>query len=265
VTPKTLVVPLDGSAFAERALPIAGTVAERIGGRLLLLSAQYRGPLDPDAYLEERAAGIERCPVDLIATTDQLAEDAIVEAIAGNADRVVCMTTHGRGRLRWAALGSVAEEVIRRTSRPALLVGRHCRTDFLDRSSHLLACTDGSEDCAALVPVVQEWAQLLGLDVRVVAVRHPLDVESAEHADALTTAMATQFGSADPADAALLRSGYAVGALADYADDLPAAVVGMNCHARSGIPRLALGSVTMGVLQLAPCPVLVSHNRIEEP
>ena len=164
MTPKTLVVPLDGSEYAERALPIAETVAERIGGSLLLLSAQYHGPLRPHEYLEERAALCGRCPVDLIATKEELAEDAIVDALDNRDDLVVCMTTHGRGRLRWAVLGSVAEDVIRRTGRPTLLVGRNCRTDFLDRSPHLVACSDGSEDSAELAPVAREWADLLGLD-----------------------------------------------------------------------------------------------------
>jgi nucleotide-binding universal stress UspA family protein len=32
----------------------------------------------------------------------------------------------------------------------------------------------------------------------------------------------------------------------------------MNCHGRTGLARFALGSTTMGVLQLASCPLLVS-------
>jgi nucleotide-binding universal stress UspA family protein len=40
MAPKTFVVPLDGSEFAERALPVAETLAERLGGSLLLVSAQ---------------------------------------------------------------------------------------------------------------------------------------------------------------------------------------------------------------------------------
>ena len=262
MTPKTLVVPLDGSDFAERALPTAEAIAERIGGRLLLLSAQYQGPLRPHEYLEERAAFFERCPVDIMATKEGIAEDLIVEALHGSDDRVVCMTTHGRGRLRWAALGSVAEDVIRRTGRPTLLVGRNCRSDFLDRSSHLVACTAGIDDCAELAPVAQQWAQLLSLDVRVVSVRHPLDVESAEHSDDVCAALATRFGGSEASDATIIRNSYPAGALADYADALPAALLGMNSHARSGIPRFALGSVTMGVLHLASCPLLVTHAAV---
>jgi len=260
MTPKTLVVPLDGSENGERALPVAEAVAERLGGNLLLVSAQYHGPLDPRAYLEECAARRDRCPADAFATNDTYATQAILDLLERNSDRVVCMTTHGRGRLRWAALGSVAEDVIRRSDRPTLLVGRNCRPDFLARSSHFVACADGSDESRELAAAASEWKELLGLDLRVAVVTHPLDVESAEHSDALLDAMAAQFGLPNHDDTTMIRSNYVAGALADYADELPAALVGMNCHARTGLARFALGSVTMGVLQLASCPLLVTHH-----
>ena len=91
MTPKTLVVPLDGSEYAERALPVAEAIAERIGGNLLLVSAQYQGPLEPRAYLEERAALRDRCPVDVVRTKDDV--------------RRGC---HRRGRRRHATIASCA-------------------------------------------------------------------------------------------------------------------------------------------------------------
>ena len=264
MTAKTLVVPLDGSEFAERALPVARAVVERIGGRLLLVSAQYHGPLEPRAYLEERAALNDRCPVDILATKETYAAQIIDEAVRGGDDRIVCMTTHGRGRFRWAALGSVAEDVIRRGDRPVLLVGRHCRPDFLERSSHLVACADGSDESDDLVPATRAWAEWLGLDVRVAVAVHPLDVESAEQADSLLGAMAAKFALTSPGAATMIRGSSPAAALADYAEELPAALVAMNCHGRSGLARFALGSTTMSVLQLAPCPLLVTH-RVAQP
>jgi len=263
MTPKTLVVPLDGSEYAERALPVAEAVAERIEGGVLLVSSQYQGPLEPRDYLEELAALRNRCPIeiDVLPTADTYPAAAICEVVGASDDRIVCMTTHGRGRLRWAALGSVAEEVIRNADRAALLVGRNCRTDFLDHSSHLVACADGGEECVELAPVVQEWSALLGLDVRAAVVMHPLDVDSAEHADRLLGGVVAQFGGSEKATATMIRSRYVAGALADYADELPAALVGMNCHARTGLARVALGSVTMAVLHLVTCPLLVTHQK----
>ena len=84
------------------------------------------------------------------------------------------------------------------------------------------------------MPVAQEWSALLGLDLRVAVVMHPLDVDSAEHSDRLLGRLIAQFGGSDKAGATMIRSRYVAGALADYADELPAALVGMNCHARNG-------------------------------
>jgi len=43
------------------------------------------------------------------------------------------------------------------------------------------------------------------------------------------------------------------------AGDLPAAPIAMSCYGRTGLSRAALGSVTMAVLNLAACPLLVTH------
>jgi nucleotide-binding universal stress UspA family protein len=260
MTPKTLIVPLDGSEFAERALPIAETLAARIGGGLLLVSAQYRGPLEPRRYLEEQTLRRVLCPVDILAPNAESAPDAIIEAVESDDDRVVCMTTHGGGRFRWATLGSVAEEVIRRADRPVLLVGRNCRTDFLERSSHLLVCADGGVGSEELAPAATEWSELLGLDLREAVVVHPLDIESAENPASLLDPMAAEFGGAHHVEPTMITSGFPAGALADYADEIPAAIIAMSCHGRTGLNRLALGSVTMGVLHLASCPLLVTHR-----
>src|SRR5437016_1443673 len=140
---RTFVVPLDGSAFAERAVPVACALAERVDGRLLLLSAPYKGVLQPGEYLAEVA---KRCavPVDTRADTTFLPADAITNVVAESDDRMVVMTSHGRGGLRWSIVGSTAEEVIRRSDRPLVLVGRHCRDDFLVAGEHLLAAVDGT-------------------------------------------------------------------------------------------------------------------------
>jgi nucleotide-binding universal stress UspA family protein len=256
---KTFVVPLDGSESSERALPVAEALAARVGGKLLLVSAEFHGPLRPREYLAEQVARVVDCPVDILASTRDRAAVVIEGALAGGDDRIVCMTTHGRGSWRWAAVGSVAEEVIERTERPLLLVGRHCRTDFLQRGKELVVCADRAEAASGLAPAVHEWAGALDLHPRVAVVVHPLDVESAEHPEIVLGPVARAF--AVPAeDTHLLRRNYVAGALADYADDCHAALLAINTHARKGFQRFALGSETMAVVHLAPCPVLVTHR-----
>ena len=257
---KTFVVPLDCSELSERALPIAEAMAARVGGGLLLVSAQFHGPLDPHEYLDEQTTRITHCPVDISPTKHEHAAAAITGALEGSDDRILCMTTHGRGSFRWAAVGSVAEEVMLKTDRPVLLIGPHCHADALERGTHLLVCADHAEAAAGLAPAVHEWAERLDLRPRVAVAVHPIDVESAEHSDVVLGPLAQALGMPNTDEAELLRATYVTGALADYAADLPAALIAINSHARSGIRRFALGSETMAVVHLAPCPVLVVHT-----
>ncbi len=152
---KTYVVPLDGSPFAEKAVPVAAAFAQRTGGALLLVSAPFKGPLEPRTYLAEVAARYPNVPIETLPHVDHLPADAILKVAGESDDRIVCMTSHGRGRVRWSVLGSTAEELIRRTDRPVLLVGRNCRDDFLTPDAHLLACVDGTECSAGIAAVAR--------------------------------------------------------------------------------------------------------------
>lgn len=255
---RSFVVPLDGSEFAERAVPVAAALARRIGGELVLITAARGGPDQPQPYLDKVAGTVHGVPVDPLVVHDRDAVGAIRLMAAEDDGRVVCMTSHGRGGLRWAMLGSVAEEVVRTASGPVLIVGRHCAPDWRPAGGHLLLCVDGTERSAGVAADIWPWADLLGLDLEAAIVIHPLDVESSERPDALVTPIATRLRRGDETPRiAVLRSSFTAGALADHAAALPATLVAMASHGRTGFARLALGSVTTGVVSLARCPVLV--------
>ena len=142
--PAPIIVPLDGSAFAARALPVAATLARRTGAPLHLLSvhAPLAAPLDlPNAPSYDSA--FDRAQRDgmqqaLGRTADRLREEHGVaattqvragdpaETIAAEAERhqaaLVVMTTHGRGGFVRTWLGSVADALVRGASVPVLLV-----------------------------------------------------------------------------------------------------------------------------------------------
>lgn len=259
--PKTYVVPLDGSPFAERAVPVAGVLAHRVGAELLLVSTTHRGPLDPGDYLAGVADRYPDLPVGGLVHTDDLPFDTISKVVGESDDRIVVMTSHGRGRLRWSMLGSTAEDLVRHTDRPILIVGRHCRDDFLMPDAHMFACVDGTEASERIAPIAREWADALALPLDAAMVISPLDVESLEHAQTLLDPIARDFGGPERAHAHLLTSEYVAGALADFGTDLPAAMFAMSSNARVGLRRVAFGSVTMAVLNLASCPLLVTHGE----
>jgi nucleotide-binding universal stress UspA family protein len=255
------VVPLDGSAFAEHALPVARSFASRVEGSLLLVTTHWdHDSHEPEAYIERIASEQHDVPVKTVVVHDRTAADAITLVAREDGDRGVCMTSHGRGGLRWAMLGSVAEDVVRRSERPVLLVGRHCATDPVARRGPVLLCVDGSASSEFVAPAAAAWADRLGLGLEVAVVVHPLDVPDAEHPEELLDPITERLAAHGVACApAMLRAGYPAGALADHADSIGASMIAMTTRARRGAGRVALGSVSMGVLGSARCPVLVAH------
>jgi nucleotide-binding universal stress UspA family protein len=264
VTPRTIIVPLDGSEFAARALPVARVIANRISADMIVMSTYWEGGVDGlAAYLDGVAKEQSGIAAEVLLVDEHPAASAIASVSRSHPESIVCMTSHGRSGARWAVLGSVTEEVVRAAHAPALLVGRHCPTDWPSHIEHLVVCVDGSNAAEPDVPAASEWAKALGLAVRVVLITHPLDVESATHPNKVVDSITERFISQGvAATAVMLRGSYVAGTIADFARTLPATLIAANTSSRRGISRVALGSVAMGVVSLAPCPVLVTPLAI---
>src|SRR6516165_5033034 len=140
---RTILVPLDGSAFAEHALPLAVSIARRAGATLRLVRVHvpaatlYRNSdldanLDLDAlvrdeerpYLDHvsgRIAQVCGLRPDVALLDGRVADVLYEQGVSAGVDLVV-MATHGRGPLSRLWLGSVADELVRRLPTPLLLV-----------------------------------------------------------------------------------------------------------------------------------------------
>ena len=133
-----ILVPLDGSALAETALPSAAALADATGAALLLLraaeapafavgdptEAQVRVVREAEEYLDavkRRLQADTRAPIATAVWYGNPAE-TIAEAARFNRADMVVMTTHGRSGLGRILLGSVAESVIRSTATPILVL-----------------------------------------------------------------------------------------------------------------------------------------------
>jgi nucleotide-binding universal stress UspA family protein len=259
--PSSVVVPLDGSMSAERALAIARPLARDLDAQLVLVTRvpTFDGA-DAAAYLE----GVVRWhAAEALTEATVLVEglgtaDAILKVAQEREPSIVCMTTHGGGRLRWAVVGSVTESVIRDATEPILVVGPRVRDHWQSRSGRVLVCVDGAATDRRSVRHACEWAKALDLEVQLVKVFHPLDVEVA-HADRLFGPLVeTARGSGiEVPICEVLRSSFVAGALADWAEEQEATMLVMAAHHHASIARLTLGSTSMATVHLAPCPVLV--------
>jgi nucleotide-binding universal stress UspA family protein len=140
--PRDILVPLDGSARAEEAVPAATALGALARARYDLLhvvrgwpaAVNERRPLaplpgeTPEAHAHDYLAGVAARPAwqGGTATGRVVIDDRpVAEAIAGYAERtgaeLVALTTRGRGPLSRLFRGSVAEEVVCRVGVPVLL------------------------------------------------------------------------------------------------------------------------------------------------
>jgi nucleotide-binding universal stress UspA family protein len=263
-----LIVPLDGSDEAERALDVAVAVALPAG--LALVSTGWSG--DPDAdraslsAVAERLASAGAAPEVVLEPGRPPAEVIVAEADRRGA--AVCMATRGRGGLRRALFGSVAEAVVRNAPGPVLLAGPALTEPA--GSGPIVMCFDGSDVSTSILPDVVRWAGALDRDVRVVLVDPaPGRIETgmvgrpvprpagAPHAAALE-AVASRCRAARIETHVDHVQGRDAGAtIIAYAAGVRASVVALATHGRSGLRRTTMGSVAADVVRGASCPVLV--------
>lgn len=256
---KTVVVPLDGSELAERALAVARPLAARLDADIVVLGCAWKTDLtETRTYVD----GFATTSGDVTITSEVIEDwpppDAILRAAASRPDSLVCMTTHGRGRLRWALVGSVAEHVLREAPAPILMVGPRGEPHWDEPARRIVVAVDGSDVGPMSVRAACDWARLLDLELYLTYVAHPLDIATATAPDTVFDPLVEIARDAGvPVHVQALRSSYAAGTLVDVADAPPATLMVMAAHGRKGVVRATLGSVTMGVLNVAPCPVLV--------
>lgn len=193
----TVLVPLDGSGFAEAALPIAKQLVSRSGGRLCLITADQPSPIgDATGELASALASLsDECRRDdemyLVRTAAMLGtvgdgpvQHGLVDGPAGDAicreaDRLragmIVMATHGRSALERVWLGSVADYVIRHAARPVLLVRpRRLGAVFPPAPiRNILVPLDPSTFSEAILESALRVAKLMGATITLLSVVTP--------------------------------------------------------------------------------------------
>jgi nucleotide-binding universal stress UspA family protein len=285
----TVLVPLDGSALADRALPYAATLARSSHARLVLVRAALAHTLPGVDPTEAQVAVVERAERELEAAAERLrteglavethvyydeAARAIVDAAEHAAVDLVVMSTHGRGGLgRWV-YGSVADRVLRRVAAPVLLVP--AAADPLrtaDAPQRILVPLDGSALAEEVLGEVRVLATARGAELlllRVVEPPAPIEADGAsylrlaqEEAAALAEARSYLEGVAARlrADGRTVTTravvGEALPTIAATASEYEADLIAIATHGRGGLARLVMGSVAAGVLHRTRTPVLL--------
>lgn len=139
---KKILVPLDGSALAEMVLPYVQALAECMGSEVVLLRVTpspvveyaFTNPMTTQSvmqaeeeetrdYLREKEAGLEQAglKVSTLAGDGPVGYSILETANEIKAD-LIAMSTHGRSGFVRLMLGSVADQVVRGSPVPVLLI-----------------------------------------------------------------------------------------------------------------------------------------------
>jgi len=304
---RSILVPLDGSPFGEHALPLALTLARRAGASLQLAHVQVL----PASIFVERRANVEntRDPRAMEKAKDYLDNvakrltgaanvavtpivlvggivDALTTHVTNTGVDLVVMTTHGRGPLSRFWLGSVADEFIRRSPTPVLLVRpRETPADFARELNlrKLLVPLDGSAVGEQILEPAVALGSLLEAEVTLLRVvpppaftvyepmgygaglpPEPSQEEQGRHARSYLDKVAARLRP----QSRVVFTQVVVGrepaeAILEEAQSQGSDLVALATHGRKGLPRLLLGSVADKVIRAATIPVMVCRQKEE--
>lgn len=277
----TILVPLDGSDLARRALPYAAALAKAAHARLILLhaydSAKAGGTPDPELdtimELSDLAGDLRQQGIN--SSTWLVYEEAgpaIVQAVADLSASLIVMSTHGRGGLSRLLHGSVADFLLRQVSIPVVLVTSHCRPRWLSGDPiSIVVPLDGTAFAAEALAPAEDLAGLLQADMVLLRALSPADLDDQPISRHWNTAgermLSEARGELEAAAGPLRAAGRQVEALADVAEPGAAiarvanerspSLVVMATHGRGALSRLVLESVSMEALQQLRAPILL--------
>lgn len=285
-----IVLARDFSPVSDQALRYAIGLAQHTGATLHLLYADvlHEDPFNAvtpgtgpsrDAQIRERLqVDADDTPLaerfaDVMFETEVRRDVAAAPAILGYASDqdadLIIMGTHGRRGVRRLLMGSVAEEVVRRSGCPVLTVcgdkqpapdrdvnrilvplGLSDHSDALFAHARAIGATYGAH--LELLHVIERsnLPQAYGLEDQA-----PDDevVERRVHEAMTRYADAAREAGVDATVS--VRRGHPVEIILDLLNDEPADLVTIATHGRTGIKRLLIGSVAEKVVRMAPCPV----------
>lgn len=290
-------MPLDGSSFAEQALTFAIEIAQAAQASVRLALVHQAPPhhgRDPEEHATQTLLALrkgERSYLKAVAARVQeltgtrvtavTLKGTVASALRDHIDRtsvdLVVMTTHGRGGLERAWVGSVADALVRTVSVPMFLVrpaeGTPAAAGF--KVFRILIPLDGSTLSEQIIPPAVALARLLGAELSLVRLVEPIDFppEVGENDSRVTALMQDQATDYLDSLAGTLRSeGLRVtttipvapsvaSGLLDLARDPGVGMIALATHGRGGLRRALLGSVADKIIRGAQVPVLVYRPK----
>lgn len=262
-----IVVGVDGSAGASRAVDWALAWAAAVGAPLRVLASEPVPPGltagSPDLGGQARAAveaeiariesaipdGVSVEPSPLVAHPVSALVQASKEAAA------IVVGTRGNGAFRGGVIGSIAGAVAASTHCPTVVIPPGAASEF-DSAAPLVVGFDGSESALAAAGLAVSAARLEGRAVRLIQAEKGL-TSPEQPLDALVADLVADHPGVDVE--LVTVEGTAVDALVAHSRGAAFVVVASQGH--RGVPGFLLGSTTRALVQSSLAPVMVLTAR----
>ncbi len=253
---RRIVVPFDGEPEHERAIAIAGDLAEQLGVQVESLSVVKPGEANRNVSESTRvltAAG----------TTARVISSEVVLRplldVVHESDVLVCLASSGHTAVTETLGHGVSAALLCRADRPIVVVGPRC--DAKLRGTVLAILVDGTTDGERIIPGALDLADALHLEpIFYRVLRGPESISG--HSSAYMESLVTKYASVGG------RVGYQV-----LCDPKPRralveltgrASVAMTAAASDGLEprqRLLQRSITHHLIRHAHCPVLIGSRQ----
>ncbi len=296
--PRHILVPLDGSDFAEQSLPAARSLAEAFNARITLASVvpvqrlSENAPIPQwqheqversrtklSAYLETVAGGLREAGM----TVDQeVLVGSVAESINRLADEknidIVVYSTRGRGGFQRWLLGSVASRLIQLLTKPLLIIRPQLGSPApVPQFKKILVTLDGSEFAERVLPFarasVSYGSEIILLSVPQIPEAHQYGAVVEEiqqlreyveqQSQTYLEDVAASLAESGLETRVIVKGTRPAETIVQVAEEEGADVVMLATHGRGGFDRLFVGSVADRVVQYATCPVFLVpiHER----
>ena len=294
---RRILVPLDGSPLAERALPAAITLAQAFSKtepcevHILRVVTPIMVALEPTLYTETIYLGEEESksylaavaleyadsgvPLVASAETGSVAETIIYYA-QENEINLIVISSHGRSGLSRWVYGSITDKVLRQSCCATMIIRQQVEK-VAGTFKKILVCLDGSALAEQVLDSALPLAECSQAEIMLLRVVEPanllFDMDTADQvqesvnaiergeAEAYLNNLMVQLPPFSGALTARTLMGAPADTILDFAQEQHVDLIAMSSHGRSGISRWIYGSVAEKVMRGATCATLIMRGK----
>jgi nucleotide-binding universal stress UspA family protein len=170
---RNIVIPLDGSEFAARALPVGIELASVANATVRVIGiastdAQLAWTYD-HVYDDAKRAGLDLDDVEVRVDPEPV---KVLLEVADLEGTTLCLASHDRVPPAAKLMHSVGAALIERAQHPLVVVGANASTEWL--GTDVVVALDGVDNAEPLLAVAAAWALSLQSRLRIVTVYEPV-------------------------------------------------------------------------------------------